>query len=60
MIKQALLAGKNVTIFAYGQTSSGKTFTMRGDNSKEGFIPLALKQIFSHFKELAPREKDEE
>jgi hypothetical protein len=30
MIKSAL-SGYNVTIFAYGQTSSGKTHTMHGD-----------------------------
>ena len=31
------LGGMNQTVFAYGQTSSGKTFTMRGATSeKEG------------------------
>ena len=30
MINQAI-RGYNVTIFAYGQTSSGKTHTMHGD-----------------------------
>ena len=30
------LSGYNVTIFAYGQTSSGKTFTMRGTEENEG------------------------
>eukprot|EP00002_Diphylleia_rotans_P039226 TRINITY_DN9055_c0_g1_i4.p1 TRINITY_DN9055_c0_g1~~TRINITY_DN9055_c0_g1_i4.p1 ORF type:complete len:1927 (+),score=590.84 TRINITY_DN9055_c0_g1_i4:53-5833(+) len=43
------LNGFNATIFAYGQTSSGKTHTMRGDlKSNPGIIPLALKDIFSH------------
>ncbi|CDW81561.1 kinesin-like protein [Stylonychia lemnae] len=40
------LDGLNVTIFAYGQTSSGKTFTMRGSQSNQGLIPLALSEIF--------------
>jgi centromeric protein E len=35
-----------VCIFAYGQTSSGKTFTMKGDNESPGLIPLALNRIF--------------
>ena len=41
------LEGYNVTIFTYGQTSSGKTYTMRGlDQQNPGIIPLALKEVF--------------
>jgi hypothetical protein len=39
------LEGYNVTIFAYGQTSSGKTYTMRGgdrNNYEPGIIPLSI------------------
>lgn len=39
------LAGINSTIFAYGQTASGKTYTMFGDMTNEaeaGIIPRAL------------------
>ena len=36
-----------MTIFAYGQTSTGKTFTMQGNiPNNEGIIPLTLKEIF--------------
>ena len=50
------LAGYNATIFAYGQTGTGKTYTMEGYNSREGqvavedrgIIPRAIEQIFSH------------
>ncbi|KAI9142686.1 P-loop containing nucleoside triphosphate hydrolase protein [Paraphysoderma sedebokerense] len=35
------------TIFAYGQTSSGKTFTMNGSNREPGVIPLAISDIFN-------------
>jgi centromeric protein E len=41
------LDGYNVTIFAYGQTASGKTFTMRGTENHLGIIPLALVEIFN-------------
>lgn len=42
------LEGFNVTIFTYGQTASGKTFTMRGvGDTNPGIIPLALKEIFN-------------
>ena len=42
-----LLNGINLTIFAYGQTSTGKTYTMQGEiPDNEGIIPLTLKEIF--------------
>ncbi|KAL5988290.1 hypothetical protein ACLOJK_036053 [Asimina triloba] len=34
------------TAFAYGQTSSGKTFTMNGSESDPGIIHLAIRDIF--------------
>lgn len=43
------MEGFNGTIFAYGQTSSGKTFTMQGvmDNPElEGIIPRIIRYIF--------------
>lgn len=39
-------AGINGTIFAYGQTSSGKTHTMIGTPEEPGIIPLAVNDIF--------------
>ena len=52
--------GMNATIFAYGQTSSGKTFTMQGDGtktgSKTGFINMAAQQIFKHIEDHPDRE----
>ena len=32
-------------IFAYGQTSSGKTYTMKGEKNNPGIIPLSLQEI---------------
>ena len=46
-----VVAGFNGTIFAYGQTGAGKTFTMMGDRSNDelmGVIPRAARQIFEH------------
>ncbi|XP_011300318.1 kinesin heavy chain isoform X2 [Fopius arisanus] len=46
-----VLAGYNGTIFAYGQTSSGKTHTMEGvigDPNKQGIIPRIVNDIFNH------------
>ena len=51
LIKQnlnSLLKGINISIFAYGQTSTGKTFTMKGDpKNNDGLIPLSIKEIFN-------------
>lgn len=48
-IIEKVLAGYNGTIFAYGQTGTGKTFTMEGINSKpelRGIIPNSFAHIF--------------
>jgi hypothetical protein len=38
--------GYNGTVFAYGQTSSGKTHTMRGHTDEAGIISLAVADLF--------------
>lgn len=46
-----VLAGYNGTIFAYGQTASGKTHTMEGvigDESWQGIIPRIIQDIFNY------------
>lgn len=46
-----VLKGYNGTIFAYGQTSSGKTHTMEGvlgDSKLQGIIPRIVNDIFNH------------
>lgn len=50
------IEGFNVTVFAYGQTSSGKTFTMRGNDENMGLIPLSVQQIFQEIAEDQERE----
>lgn len=39
--------GYNATIFVYGATSSGKTYTMAGNEKSKGIIPRACEDIFS-------------
>lgn len=44
------LEGYNGTIFTYGLTCSGKTYTMVGNNVSPGIIPLAVTDIFNTIK----------
>ena len=47
----SVLDGFNGTIFAYGQTGTGKTYTMEGiknDAENRGVIPNSFEHIFSH------------
>ncbi|XP_036974713.1 centromere-associated protein E isoform X4 [Acanthopagrus latus] len=48
--------GYNGTIFAYGQTSSGKTFTMMGSDLTPGVIPLAVEDVFQTIKNCPKKE----
>lgn len=44
-----VLQGYNATIFAYGQTGTGKTHTMEGDirdSTKKGIIPRSVEALF--------------
>lgn len=46
-----LLMGFNATIFAYGMTGSGKTFTMSGNEQELGLIPLSVSYLFTNIME---------
>ncbi|XP_054838758.1 kinesin-like protein KIF11 isoform X2 [Eublepharis macularius] len=61
-ILDEVLMGYNCTVFAYGQTGTGKTFTMEGERSSDeeytweedplaGIIPRTLHQIFEKLAE---------
>lgn len=43
---QSAIDGYNVTIFAYGQTGAGKTFTMYGTPGDPGLAPRAIQSLF--------------
>ncbi|PRP77553.1 kinesin family member 11 [Planoprotostelium fungivorum] len=53
---KASMEGYNGTIFTYGQTSSGKTFTMKGSSGQPGIIPLSIYDIFSYIEQSRDRE----
>ncbi|KAL0558412.1 hypothetical protein IC582_002977 [Cucumis melo] len=45
-IIQSALDGRNVCIIAYGQTGTGKTYTMDGKMEQPGIVPRALEMLF--------------
>lgn len=49
---QSFCQGINATVMAYGQTASGKTYTMEGGGGG-GIIQLAVEAVFSYFGDLA-------
>ena len=52
---KSFINGINGTIFMYGQTTSGKTYTMLGNVEYPGILPCSLKNLF----DLLEQEKKE-
>ena len=55
---KATVRGYNTTIFAYGSTGSGKSYTMTGNSAAPGIIPRAISEIFSIIETTAAQESD--
>ena len=51
-----VMEGFHGTVFAYGMTGTGKTFSMQGTATNPGVIPLAITDIFSYIRETPHRE----
>ncbi|KAF3906236.1 Kinesin-4 [Dactylellina cionopaga] len=51
-----VMEGYHGTVFAYGMTGTGKTFSMQGTSENPGVIPLAVTDIFSFIRETPHRE----
>ncbi|KAF7298939.1 Kinesin-like protein [Mycena indigotica] len=52
----AFMGGYNAVVFAYGQTASGKTYTLSGTPEEPGIIPRALRDIFAFIRATPERE----
>ncbi|ACO64983.1 predicted protein, partial [Micromonas commoda] len=48
-----VLNGQNGTVFAYGATGSGKTYTMIGTRNDPGMMPLSLMDIFDAIRSMS-------
>ncbi|MCJ1292044.1 hypothetical protein MMC34_003594 [Xylographa carneopallida] len=51
-----VMEGYHGTVFAYGMTGTGKTFSMKGLTTSPGIIPRAITDIFSYIRETPHRE----
>lgn len=52
-IIESVLDGYHGTVFAYGQTSSGKTHTMMGNDADPGIIKRAIAYIFERIHKVS-------
>ncbi|KAF7365202.1 Kinesin-like protein [Mycena venus] len=52
----AFMSGYNAVVFAYGQTASGKTYTLSGNDDQPGIIPRAIREIFAFIRATPERE----
>ncbi len=43
---EGIVEGFNATVFAYGATGSGKTYTMLGTQSEKGIMPRSVSDLF--------------
>lgn len=55
----AVLDGFNGTVFAYGATGCGKTYTVSGTPERPGVIFLAMQELFARMEELEDTRKFE-
>ncbi|KAK3281234.1 hypothetical protein CYMTET_10958 [Cymbomonas tetramitiformis] len=53
---QGVVKGINATVFAYGATGSGKTYTMVGADGDPGLMVLSLEDIFMLIREESEKE----
>ena len=53
-----VMEGYQGTVFAYGMTGSGKTFSMYGTSSSPGIIPMSVTDIFACLLYTSPSPRD--
>ncbi|ODQ49292.1 hypothetical protein PICMEDRAFT_14762 [Pichia membranifaciens NRRL Y-2026] len=53
---EAVLDGYNSTVFAYGATGCGKTYTISGTRDNPGIIFLAVQELFSKIEDQTEKE----
>ena len=54
---EAVLQGRNGSVFCYGATGAGKTYTMLGTVENPGVMVLAIKDLFRKISVLEKKVK---
>mgnify|MGYP000235902248 CR=1 FL=1 len=52
IVEKFLDEGYNGTVFAYGMTGSGKTYSMKGNEEESGFVELAVNDLFDKISQM--------
>ena len=50
---EGVVNGYNATVFAYGATGAGKTYTMLGNDDNPSIMPLTLSELFNKVKQYS-------
>ena len=53
---EGIINGFNATVFAYGATGAGKTYTMLGEDGNPGIMSLTFGELFKQIKNYSNRE----
>ena len=53
---EGIVNGFNATVFAYGATGAGKTYTMLGDDENPGIMSLTFGELFKKIKTYSNRD----
>lgn len=53
------LKGFTVTVFAFGMTGSGKTYTIGGNQEEPGIVPKAVAHVFDNLAKLSAHSPDQ-
>jgi len=59
-LMQSAIDGFNICFMAYGQTGTGKTYTIYGEESEKnkGILPRACEDLFYHLKRMGVQDED--
>ena len=55
LLIQSMIQGNNICIMSYGQTCTGKTYTIQGEQNNQGIVSKAAEELFEIFDNLLKR-----
>ena len=58
LLIQSMIHGNNICIMSYGQTCTGKTYTIQGEEKNEGIVPRASQELFDIIQNLLKKKNN--